>query len=153
MFMPYYYKSPNTLTNQGTHNLPLSSTLKLWEVLTWLSEGIWPTPHHCSLLGPFFFVLCRCHRDYVCTVWLIVDFLASSNTINSVSKRGLFFTLQTPSKSTTNSTANNKHTKKKKKLKNNRERRRNRHRPSERGIFWCAQMVFSEWMVAGSFIV
>ena len=113
MFMPYYYKSRNTLTNQGTHNLPLSSTLKLWEVLTWPSQGIRPAPQHCSLLGPFFFVLCICHRDYVCTVWLIVDFLASSNTINSVSKRGLFFTLQTPSKSTTNSTANNKHTKKK----------------------------------------
>ena len=25
----YYYKSPNTLTNQGMHNLPLSSTLEL----------------------------------------------------------------------------------------------------------------------------
>ena len=25
----YYYKNPNTLTNQGMHNLPLSSTLKL----------------------------------------------------------------------------------------------------------------------------
>ena len=25
----YYYKSPNTLTNQGTHNLPFYSTLEL----------------------------------------------------------------------------------------------------------------------------
>ena len=25
MFMPYYYKSPNTLTNQGTHNLSLNN--------------------------------------------------------------------------------------------------------------------------------
>ena len=25
----YYYKSPNTLTNQGTHNLPFFSTLEL----------------------------------------------------------------------------------------------------------------------------
>ena len=63
--MPYYYKSPNTLTNQGTHNLPLSSTLELWEVLTWPSKGIWPTPHRCSLLGPFFFVLFVSSRSHV----------------------------------------------------------------------------------------
>ena len=27
----FYYKSPNTLINQGTHNLPFSNTLELWE--------------------------------------------------------------------------------------------------------------------------
>ena len=26
---PYYYKNPSILTNQGTHNFTLSSTLKL----------------------------------------------------------------------------------------------------------------------------
>ena len=26
---PHYYKSPNTLSHQGTHNLPFSSTLEL----------------------------------------------------------------------------------------------------------------------------
>ena len=50
----YYYKNSNILTNQGTHNLPLSSTLELWEVLTWPSEGIWPAPHWCLMLGLLF---------------------------------------------------------------------------------------------------
>ena len=54
MFIPYYNKSTNTLTNQGTHNLPLSNTLELWEVLTWLLEGIRSASHQYSLLGPFF---------------------------------------------------------------------------------------------------
>ena len=26
---PHYYKNPNTLSHQGTHNLPFSSTLEL----------------------------------------------------------------------------------------------------------------------------
>ena len=28
---PHYYKNPNTLSHQGTRNLPFSSTLELWE--------------------------------------------------------------------------------------------------------------------------
>ena len=59
------------------HNLPLSSTLELWEVLTWPSESIWPIPHRCSLLG-LFFLLCRYCFEHVRTVWLTVDFSASS---------------------------------------------------------------------------
>ena len=73
----YYYKSPNTLTNQGRHNLPCSGALELWEVLTWPSEGIWWAPHRCSLLG-LLLLLCRCCFECTRTVWLIVDFLASS---------------------------------------------------------------------------
>ena len=46
----YYYKNLNTLTNQGTHNLPLSSILELWEDLTWHSEDIWPAPHYKHVL-------------------------------------------------------------------------------------------------------
>ena len=68
MFIPYYYKSPNTLTNQHIHNLPLFSTLELWEVLTWPSEGIWPAPRRCSLLGPFFLCCAGVIGSRVCRV-------------------------------------------------------------------------------------
>ena len=55
------------------HNLPFSSTLELWEVLTWPSKGIWPAPHRCSLLGlPF--LLCRCYFECASIVWLTGDF-------------------------------------------------------------------------------
>ena len=74
---PYYYKSPNTLTNQGTHNLPRSSTLELWEVQTWPSEGIWSAPHRCSLLG-LVLLLCRCCFVRTRIVWITVDFSTSS---------------------------------------------------------------------------
>ena len=56
---------------------PSFSTLELWKVLTWPSEGIWPTPHRCSLLG-LLFLLCRYCFECVRTVWLTGDFLASS---------------------------------------------------------------------------
>ena len=69
----YYYKSSNTLTSQDTHNLPLSSTLELWEVLTWPSESIWPAPHQCSLQGLLLFVLRRCYFECASIVWLIGD--------------------------------------------------------------------------------
>ena len=68
MLIPYYYKSPNILTNQGTHNWPLSSSLELREVLTWPSEGIWPAPHQCFLLGPFFLCCAGVVRSRVCRV-------------------------------------------------------------------------------------
>ena len=51
----YYYKSLNTLTNRGMHILPLSSTIELWEVLTWPLESIRLTPHWCSLCGLLFY--------------------------------------------------------------------------------------------------
>ena len=82
MFIPYYYKSSNTLTNQGTHNLPLSSTLELWEILTWPSEGIWLAPHRCSLLGLLFFVLRRCHWIACLPCTSLVIFQASSKTFD-----------------------------------------------------------------------
>ena len=68
MFLPYYYKSPNTLTNQDMHNLPLSSTLELWEVLTWPSEGIRLAPHQCSLLDPLFLCCAGIVGSRVCRV-------------------------------------------------------------------------------------
>ena len=63
---------------QTTHT-PNSGTLELWEVLTWLSEGIWPTPHRCSLLGLLFL----CCVDIVSRTWgpcdlLVILFSASS---------------------------------------------------------------------------
>ena len=48
------------------HNLPLSSTLELWEVLTWSSEGIWPAPHWCSQVNLLF--LC-CVGVITSTCW------------------------------------------------------------------------------------
>ena len=68
-------KSSNTLTNQSTHNWPRSSTLELWEVLTWPSEGIWPAPHRCSLRG-LLLLLCRCCFGCARTVWLASIFSA-----------------------------------------------------------------------------
>ena len=68
MLIPYYYKSPDILTNQGTHNWPLSSTLELREVLTWPSKCIWPAPHWCSLLGPFFLCCAGVVGSRVCRV-------------------------------------------------------------------------------------
>ena len=56
---------------------PNSGTLELWKVLTWPSEGIWPTPYQCSLLG-LLFLLCRYCFERSKTVWLTSDFSASS---------------------------------------------------------------------------
>ena len=44
---------------------PSSGTLELWEVLTWSSEGIWPTPHRCSLWG----LLSLCCAGVVSSTW------------------------------------------------------------------------------------
>ena len=44
---------------------PSSGTLELWEVLTWPSEGIWPAPHQCSLLGLLFL----CCASVVSSMW------------------------------------------------------------------------------------
>ena len=76
----YYYKSLNTLTDQGTHNLSRSGTLELWKVLTWPSEGTWPTPHWCFLLG-LLLLLCRCCFERIRTVWLTVNFSTSSVSV------------------------------------------------------------------------
>ena len=46
-------QKPSTYKVRIIH--PSSGTLELWEVLTWPSEGIWPAPHRCSLLGFIFF--------------------------------------------------------------------------------------------------
>ena len=56
---------------QTTHT-PNSGTLELWEVLTWPSEGIWPTPHRYFLLG-LLFLLCRYCFEHVkpCDLLLI----------------------------------------------------------------------------------
>ena len=48
---------------QTVHTLS-SGTLELWEGLTWPSEGIWPTPYRCFLLG-LLFLLCRYCFEHV----------------------------------------------------------------------------------------
>ena len=53
---PHYYKSPNTLSHQGTHNRPFSSTLELWEYISNLIFGGYlagSTPAHSARCSCF----------------------------------------------------------------------------------------------------
>ena len=72
----HYYKNPKILRKKVRIIYPNSGTLELWQDLTWPSEGIWPIPRWCSLLG-LFFLLCRYRYECVRTMWLTDDFLAS----------------------------------------------------------------------------
>ena len=66
----YYYKSPNTLTNQDTHNFPQLGTLEWWKVLTWPSEGIWPTSAFREVLSFCVVqVLFRALEDHMTYCW------------------------------------------------------------------------------------
>ena len=78
MSTPYYYKNPNTLTNQGTHNFtPLQhSRVVRSSNLTFGGYLAGTTP--VLSVRFFLFVLCRCHCEHVLTMQLTVDFLASS---------------------------------------------------------------------------
>ena len=71
-------KAPIPLLTKVRIIHPNSGTLELWEVLTWHSEGIWPTLHWCSLLGILFFMLHRCYFEHMRIERLTIDFLASS---------------------------------------------------------------------------
>ena len=63
---------------------PSSRTLEWWEVLTWPSKGIWWADTTSVLSArSSLFVLCRCCFKYVRTMWLTVDFLASSWEMHS----------------------------------------------------------------------
>ena len=69
----YYYINPK-ISQIKVRIIYLSfGTLELWKVLTWHSEGIWPAPHRCSLLG-LLFLLCRYCFKRARTVWFTGDF-------------------------------------------------------------------------------
>ena len=69
-----YYKNPKTLTNQGTHNFPSSSTLELWKFSDLIFGGYLAgtTPILSTRFSLFLF--CKCYLEHVRTVWLTDDF-------------------------------------------------------------------------------
>ena len=71
-------KTQRPSENKGCIIQPNFGTLELWEVLTWLSEGFWPAPHRCSLLGLLFCivqVLFQARKDHV-TYWWFFDIIS-----------------------------------------------------------------------------
>ena len=73
----YYYKSPNILTNQGTHNSP-----HLWHSRVVRSSNLTFGGYSAGTtlvlsVGSSLFMLCKYCFKHVRTVWFTVDFLAS----------------------------------------------------------------------------
>ena len=68
---------------------PSSGTLGLWEVLTWLSEGIWPASHRCSLLGLLFL----CCAGIVLRTWGPCGLLVILFSVSSIRFLSLYFSL------------------------------------------------------------
>ena len=77
---PHYYKNPNTLSHQSTHNWPLSNTLELWDISNLTFErylaGTTPVPSARSFCFLFF---CRWFIWALGSCFSLVRFTASSN--------------------------------------------------------------------------
>ena len=68
MLAQYYYKSPETLTNQGTHNLPQLWPSRVVKSSNLTVEGYLAGTTQMLSIGSSLFVLCRYCFEYVRTV-------------------------------------------------------------------------------------